>query len=42
MTKLALQSIGLSVETVTPKRLSEGYGLTREVLKRGLEKKASA
>jgi len=40
MTKLALQSIELSVETVTPKRLSEGYGLTREVLKRGLDKKS--
>ena len=39
MTKLALQSIGLCVETVTPKRLSEGYGLTREVLNRGLGKK---
>ena len=40
MTKLALLSIGLSVETVTPKRLSEGYGLTREVLKRGLGEKS--
>ena len=40
MTKLALQSIDLYVETVTPKRLSEGYGLTQEVLKRGLAEKS--
>jgi len=36
MTKQALESIGLVVETVIPKRLSEGYGLTREALARGL------
>jgi len=36
MTKQALESIGLVVETVIPKRLSEGYGLTREALDRGL------
>ena len=37
MTKQALESINIVVETVTPKRLSEGYGLTKEVLERGLK-----
>jgi len=36
MTRLALESVGLEVETVIPKRLSEGYGLTQEALDRGL------
>jgi single-stranded-DNA-specific exonuclease len=38
MTKQALESIGLVVETIIPKRLSEGYGLTQEALERGLSK----
>ncbi len=38
MTKQALESIGLVVETIIPKRLSEGYGLTQEALDRGLSK----
>lgn len=37
MTKQALESLDLVVETVIPKRLSEGYGLTKEVLERGLK-----
>jgi single-stranded-DNA-specific exonuclease len=36
MTRLALESVGIEVETVIPKRLSEGYGLTQEALDRGL------
>jgi len=38
MTKQALESVGLTVETIIPKRLSEGYGLTQEALERGLSK----
>ena len=38
MIKQALESIDIIVETVIPKRLSEGYGLTKEVLERGLKK----
>jgi len=38
MTKQALEAIGLVVETIIPKRLSEGYGLTQEALERGLSK----
>ena len=38
MTKQALESIDIIVDTIIPKRLSEGYGLTREVLERGLKK----
>ena len=34
MTKQALESIDIIVDTITPKRLSEGYGLTKEVLER--------
>ncbi len=37
MTKQALASLDLVVETVIPKRMSEGYGLTKEVLERGLK-----
>ena len=36
MIQQALDSIGLQADIVIPKRLSEGYGLTREVLSRGL------
>lgn len=36
MTRLALESVGVMVETVIPKRLSEGYGLTQEAVDRGL------
>ena len=35
MTNQALESLDLVVKTVIPKRLSEGYGLTEEVLDRG-------
>ena len=36
ITRLALESLGLVVENIIPKRLSEGYGLTQKALERGL------
>ena len=36
MLQQALESIDISVQTIIPKRLSEGYGLTLKALKRGL------
>ncbi len=40
MTQQALESVDIHVKTIIPKRLSEGYGLTREVLERGLTKES--
>ena len=36
MTKQALESIDIVVKSVIPKRLTDGYGLTRKVLERSL------
>ncbi len=40
MTQQALESVDVAVETIIPKRLSEGYGLTKEVIERGLAKES--
>ena len=37
MTKQALESIDIVVKSVIPKRLTDGYGLTRKVLERSLK-----
>ncbi len=37
MTKQGLQSLDIYADTIIPQRITEGYGLTKKVLKRGLQ-----
>ena len=37
MTKQGLQSLDIYADTIIPQRITEGYGLTMKVLKRGLQ-----